>query len=288
MVTETTELAPIAQGQAPRITRESVQETRLGIELLQSMVKGILKRGIDFGRIPGTPADSLWEPGAMQIISAFNCYPGERRLLSLIDNAERLTVIVEVPLLSRAAQRVLATGIGAASTLETKYKYRWFNKADAWQMGYDEEALQALKQRQGRNETEYRIPNPEHSELLNTIIKMASKRAEVDAAESLPGVSSVLREMFNPQAPAREAPGRARAPNTETQSGLPYTYTHFWGDVRKLGIDQTKAHELLNVASLKDWEASNPGKALKDALAEVREKLLWEKNEGSPESLFNR
>jgi len=276
MVIESAELAPMAQGQAPRITRESVEETKVGIGLLQSMVKGILKKGIDFGRIPGTPSDTLFEPGAMQIISAFNCYAGERRILSLVDNAERLTVILEVPLLSRSTQKVLATGIGAASTLETKYKYRWFNKADAWQMGYDEEALQSLKQRQGRNETEYRIPNPEQSELLNTIIKMASKRAEVDAADSLPGVASVLREMFNPQSyqgkePQRGNPGPA---------SLPYTYTHFWGDVRKLGIDQTKAHELLNVASVKDWEIANPGKTLKDALAEVRETLLWERNGG--------
>lgn len=280
MITETTELAPLSQGQGLRITKENIEETRVGIQLLQGMVKGILKKGIDFGRIPGTPSDTLYEPGAMQIISAFNCYPGERRLLSLIDNTERLSVIVEVPLISRHSQKVLATGVGAASTLETKYKYRWYSEAEAKQMGY-EDSLANLKQRNGRgNDIEYRIPNPEHSELLNTILKMASKRAEVDAAESLPGVSSVLRELFS-GAPA--AQGQRANPGAST---LPYTYNHFWGDIRKLGIDQTKAHELLNVGSIKDWLDANQGKGLKDALAEVREKLLWEKNEGAPEPLF--
>lgn len=286
---ESTDLAPVStQPQGLRVTKESVQDRRIELDLLQSMVKGILKKGTDFGRIPGTPADSLWEPGAMQIISAFNCYPGQRRILQLKDESDKLVVIVEVPVISRTTQEVMATGVGAASTLETKYKYRWFNKADARQMGYDDTALASLKQRDGKGgNVEYRVPNPEHGELLNTILKMASKRAEVDAAESLPGVASVLRQMFSePQhgrpgaerSEQRADPRREQA-SSDNNGNITYTFTHFWGDVRKLGIDQTKAHELLNVASVKDWLVANPGKTLKDALATVREKLLWEQNE---------
>jgi hypothetical protein len=293
MVTDAPESTDIATVQTQptglRVTKESVQDRRLELDLLQSMVRGVLKKGIDFGRIPGTPADSLWEPGAMQIISAFNCYPGQRRILQLKDDLDKLVVIVEVPVISRTTQEVMATGVGAASTLETKYKYRWFNEADAKQIGYDDTALAALKQRQGRNDaTEYRVPNPEHGELLNTILKMASKRAEVDAAESLPGVSSVLRQVFTePQHTRNEAKDytkREPVQDANTQAGT-YNFTNFWGDIRKLGIDQTKAHELLDVASVKDWLVTNTGKTLKDALAAVREKLLWEKGE-TPELPF--
>lgn len=295
MVTEaqeqSTDLAPVqVQPQGLRVTKESIQERRVELDLLQSMVRGVLRKGTDYGRIPGTPADSLWEPGAMQIISAFNCYPGQRRILSLKDDMDKLVVIVEVPVLSRASQEIMSTGVGAASTLETKYKYRWFSEKDAKQLGYDDAALSTLKQKEGRNgETEYRIPNPEHGELLNTILKMASKRAEVDAAESLPGVSSVLRQMFSAPEQGRGealrgAAGREQAP-VAPNGTTTYTFSAFWGDVRKLGIDQTKAHELLNVASVKDWLVANPGKTLKDALTTVREALLWEKNE-APDPLF--
>ena len=290
MVTDAPESTEITttqpQSNGLRITKEGVQETRLQIELLQSMVRSVLRKGTDFGRIPGTPADSLWEPGAMQIISAFNCYPGQRRILSLKDEPDKLVVIVEVPVISRTTQEVMATGVGAASTLETKYKYRWFNERDAKQLGYDDAALAALKQKEGRGgEIEYRVPNPEHGELLNTILKMASKRAEVDAAESLPGVASVLRQMFTEPQHTSNQSRREPIQDTNTQPGS-YNFTNFWGDVRKLGIDQTKAHELLNVASIKDWLAANPGKTLKDALATVREKLLWEQNEAPTPSLF--
>ena len=48
----------------PRVTPESIQETTQSIALLQGMVRDILVRGVDYGRIPGTPQDSLWDPGA--------------------------------------------------------------------------------------------------------------------------------------------------------------------------------------------------------------------------------
>lgn len=243
---------------APRITPETIQETMQSIALLQGMVKDLLIRGVDYGRIPGTPQDSLWDPGASQIINAFNCYPGERRMLKLDDSTEKIVVCVEVPLISRTTGLTVGTGVGAASTLETKYKYRWVD--DPLQWGYDETATKTFKTKQGRDDegdetTLYRIPNPEHSELLNTILKMASKRAEVDGAESLPGVSSVLRQIFSGKKGAR---GEYEGP----------VWPRFWGEVRRLGMTDQEAHTKLGVASMKDWLGK--GRSLDQALAILR------------------
>jgi hypothetical protein len=253
---------------APRITPEAIQETMRSIALLQGMVKDLLIRGVDYGRIPGTPQDSLWDPGASQIISAFNCYPGERRMLKFEDNEEKIVVCVEVPIVSRATGQVVGTGVGAASTLETKYKYRWVPNPQEW--GYDETAIKTFKTKRGRDDegTEtmlYRIPNPEHSELLNTIIKIASKRAEVDAAESLPGVSSVLRQIFSGRKVAR---GEYESP----------VWQRFWGEVRRLGYTDQEAHAKLGVLSMKDWLGK--GHSLDEALDILRGK----ETEGSGES----
>jgi hypothetical protein len=256
----TTELAKKEEARvpAPRITPEAIQETMQSIALLQGMVKDLLIRGIDYGRIPGTPQDSLWDPGASQIISAFNCYPGERRMLKLEDSTEKIVVCIEVPIISRATGQVVSTGIGAASTLETKYKYRWVPNPPEW--GYDEAAIKTFKTKRGKddegNETMlYRIPNPEYSELLNTIIKMSSKRAEVDAAESLPGVSSVLRQIFSGRKVAR---GEYEGP----------VWQRFWGEVRRLGLTDQEAHAKLGVTSMKDWLSK--GHSLDEALNILR------------------
>lgn len=245
----------------PRITPETIHETMQSIALLQGMVKDILIRGIDYGRIPGTPQDSLWDPGASQIIGSFNCYPGQRRILKLEDSDQKIVALIEVPIISRATGQEVGTGIGAASTLETKYKYRWVPNPQEW--GYDEATLKTFKTKRGRdddgNETIlYRIPNPEHSELLNTIVKMASKRAEVDAAESLPGVSSVLRQIFSGKKVTRNEKGEYEGP----------VWQRFWGEVRRLGLTDKEAHIKLGVISMKDWLAK--GRSLGEALNILR------------------
>ena len=236
----------------PSVSAEMVADTKEQIALLQGMVRDILQRGIDYGRIPGTPSDSLWDPGASLIINAFNGRVGQRRILSLRDDEERISVVMEIPIISRATSQEIASGIGAASTMETKYKYRWTDSLEEW--GYTEDLARALRLRTRVRDrkTEWRIPNPEYSELLNTLVKMASKRAEVDAAESLPGAASVLRELFQGQAPQR------------AQEEMSPEWTRFWGKVRQLGLTQEQAHQRLRVRSMKDWLAQ--GKTLDNAI----------------------
>ncbi len=260
-----------------------VQETTKSIALLQDMTKSLLKRGRDFGRTPGTASDGLWDPGASLIIAGFNCYVGQRRVLRLVDEEDKISVIVEVPIISRQTGKEVGTGVGAASTLETKYKYRWLYPAELKEAGYTEEQIAGLKtdkKHQGR----YRTDNPEHGELLNTLVKQASKRAEVDAAEALPGVASVLREMFNPEKQdAQRRPPDGSQPATDNRppdAGPPGAesetegedWTGFWGETRRLGCADAKAvHDKLQVGSIKDdWLAK--GKTLKQALEILRGK----------------
>lgn len=245
------------------VSPQSIQETMQSIALLQNMVRNVLVRGIDYGHIPGTQGDSLWEPGSSRIIGSFHCYCGRRRIIKIEDSAEKIVVCVEVPIISRNLQVEVASGIGAASTLETKYKYRWVSEPQEW--GYDEEAVKTLRTKKGKEEgknvTLYRIPNPEHSELLNTIVKMASKRAEVDAAESLPGVSSVLRQMFSlTQKTQEQYPGPR--------------WQRFWGEVTKLGYTRDEVHTKFRVPSMHDWLAK--GRSLDEALDILR-------SDGSPD-----
>lgn len=242
----------IDKPQTPQVTPENIQETIQSIALLQDMVRNTLVRDIDYGRIPGTPQDSLWDPGASMIIGSFNCYCGQRRILKLEDGDSKIATCIEVPIISQKLQQEVGSGIGAASTLETKYKYRWVANPKDW--GYDEAAINTFKTKRGkeygRETTLYRIPNPEHSELLNTIVKMASKRAEVDAAEALPGVSSVLRQIFSGKALKQDR----KAPQDDYNSPR---WQRFWGEVTRLGYTEAEAHSKIGVRSMHDWLAEN-------------------------------
>ena len=111
----------------PQVSPLAIQERKEQISLLQGMVRDLLIHGVDY---PGTPQDSLWDPGASQIIGAFNCFPGERRILKFEDTGEKISICVEVPIISRETNLVVTIGIGAASTLESKYKYRFVDNPE--------------------------------------------------------------------------------------------------------------------------------------------------------------
>lgn len=252
----------------PQVTPESIQETVQSIALLQGMVRETLIRDIDYGRIPGTPQDSLWDPGASMIIGSFSCYCGHRRIINLEDSDGKIAVCLEVPVISRKLQQEVGSGVGAASTLETKYKYRWVANPKEW--GYDEAAVATFKTKKGRENGRetmlYRIPNPEHSELLNTIIKMASKRAEVDAAEALPGVSSVLRQIFSGKTPRQDR--KAPEGTEDSQWEASPRWQRFWGEVTRLGYTQQEAYRKLGVHTMHEWLGNDH--TLADALATLR------------------
>lgn len=256
------ELTTVEEQPKPvRISPEAIKDTAVAIALLQTMVKETLVRDIDYGRIPGTLQDSLYDPGASAIVGSFSCYFGERRIIKLEDSAEKIVVCIEVPIISRTTQQTVGSGIGAASTLETKYKYRWVSNPKEW--GYDEGAIKTFKTKPGKDAAslEYRIPNPEHSELLNTIVKMASKRAEVDAAAGLPGVASVLRHIFSGK-PFR----KGKAPPEEEYTGP--RWQNFWGEARRLGLTDQETHARLGVTSMRDWLKS--GRSLDEAVDILR------------------
>jgi hypothetical protein len=259
-----------AEPQPLMVSPRYIEDTKRSLALLQDMVRQVLVDGRDYGHVEGVPGKFLWDPGASQIIGSFNCFAGHRRVLSLIDDGVKLAIVLEVPLIQRGSLQEVGSGIGASSTMEVKHRYRWVTNPGDW--GYEGEAVKTLKTRQkdgGR--TEYRIPNPEHDELLNVVAKQASKRAEVDAAEALPGVASVLREMFNT--------GGARNYPDETSP----KWQRFWSAARAMMPDivdcRFETHKLLGVKSMQDWVKG--GKSLDDALKVMAEKL-GKKTAGQP------
>jgi len=111
-----------------------------------------------------------------------------------------------------------------------------------------------LKFKKGKG---WRIPNPEVVDLGNTILKMAAKRAEVDAAQSLPGVGSALRKLFE----GKEGKKQPEPPNWKA----------FWNEVRALELAEEQMHQMLGVDSMKDW--LNQGRTLNQAIEVLARKI---------------
>lgn len=225
---------------------ETIKET---ISQAEKLVSSVLEPEIDYGIHPGTDSMALKDSGGSKIANAFNCYP-EHTILHVREDDEVISYLIQAKLINRASGKVVAIGVGACSTMESKYAYRWVTNPEDY--GHDKSSLKHDK-RKGK----WRIPNPETEDLGNTILKMASKRAEIDATQSLPGVGSALRKLF--MGKGKKLP--SEKPNWQT----------FWGEVSALGLSEDDVHQLLGIKSMKDWLSK--GKSLNDAVRTLAQKL---------------
>ncbi|GAI06146.1 unnamed protein product, partial [marine sediment metagenome] len=155
------------------------------------------------GIIPGVARDFLWDSGAQKIMAAFNCYP-RYTMLKSEETPTGISITMECSLISRQNRSVVGTGVGACSTRETKYKYRWVVNPDDWGV-----PTKGLKRRQ---DGKYQVPNPELGDLVNTMVKMAAKRADIDAVQSLPGVAAALHKLFHGLPSTKPKPASHKEP----------------------------------------------------------------------------
>ncbi len=118
-------------GQALAVSPQYVESTVRSLALLRELVHEVLVEGRDYGSVPGIP-DFLWDPGASTIIASFNCHAGQRRILSFINDGQRLSVVLEVPIIHNIAQVEVGSGIGASTVAETRHKYRYERNPEDW------------------------------------------------------------------------------------------------------------------------------------------------------------
>lgn len=166
-------------------------------------VKTIMKEGKDFGAVPGTDKPTLLKPGAEKLSSLFNLYPVFRPTDKLLDWENGLFFYqYEASLVHRQTGEIWGTGLGSCNSRESKYQYRKGERAcptcgkaaiikgkqeygGGW-ICFAKKGGCGAKFKDGdqaiESQTTGRIINPDIPDLVNTIDKMAQKRALVAAA----------------------------------------------------------------------------------------------------------
>ncbi len=250
MAEETKDIAVMETTPAAlELSEQAIATVKHNIQLCERLVKEVLEKDIDWGTIPGVSQPFLWDSGAAKIMSAFNCY-ADYKVIDATIRTPHIRYTITSQLINRSSQQIIATGIGAASTKEVKHRYRWVE--DPEKEGI---SRRGLKQ---RRDGKYRIPNPDTEDLLNTIAKMAAKRADVDAAQSLPGVAATLRKLFiSPLSREQKASVAQERPGVGGVIPSPlkdeeHNWSWFWSKIKLLNITPQEAHDILAVNSIKD------------------------------------
>jgi len=162
----------------------SPAEAMRRLQQLQAFVQEVMKEDIDFGVIPGTDKPTLLQPGAQKLCEIYGFSQSFQDVRAVEDWDKPLFHYeVRCVLTSRSDGGFIGDGIGSCNSKEKRYAGRW---------AFDNEippglAKATLKRREGKSKkngrpyTQFFIPNDDIFSLVNTIKKMACKRALVMA-----------------------------------------------------------------------------------------------------------
>jgi hypothetical protein len=224
-----------------RGTPATALEIRQQVNLIQSVMKAVMKENVHYGKIPGCPQPSLWKPGAEKILSTFR--------IAVTPEVDDLSTPDECRYRVKAVGTTpngihVGTGIGECSSSEEKYRWRRavcdeeFTETDdsrkraVWKKGKDKPyQLQQIR------------TNP--ADMANTVLKMAKKRALVDMCLTTTAASDVFTQDIEDLPEGMEVDSKPepvkqpqRASETKTQAPAP-TENLAPPDELALGIEAT-------------------------------------------------
>lgn len=183
------------------------------VTAIMDAMKGVMVSDLHYGVIPGTGSKpTLLKPGAEVICMMFRLIPTfEETRVDLPNNhvEYRIKCALMTPNGMLAGQ-----GSGSCSTLESKYRYRnearkcpscgkeaiikgkaeygggWlcFKKKDGCGAKFDENDSAITEQVAGK------IENPDIADVYNTVLKMAQKRAQIDATLRTTAASGIFTQ----------------------------------------------------------------------------------------------
>jgi hypothetical protein len=223
----------------------SVQEAVARLRQFQEFVQAVMVDGIDYGKIPGTEKPTLLKPGAEKLCEIYGFAPH----VEVTNRVEDWTngffqYECKCTLVSKRTGTVVAEGIGSCNSREKRYSDRWVFGSDI-PAGVDKEQLQkrTFTGKNGKEYVKYLWKNEDIYTLVNTIQKMAKKRAMIDATLSATRSSGMftqdvedwvegeIREPAPKPQPAQPAPAPKAEPPTDELKALKTRWSAIWNEL---------------------------------------------------------
>ena len=220
-----------------RLTPVKVEEVKQQVTLIQELMGSVMHEGEHFGVIPGAKKPSLYKSGAEKLGFTFRLSPDFTVTVTDLLNGHR-DYMVHCTLTSIKNQTVWGRGVGSCSTMESKYRYRHGEPEDTgvpvpgkyWEARKADQAkAQELIGGKGfltkkNDEGQWRIfktsadkvENPDIADVYNTVLKMAKKRAHVDAILTALAASDIFTQDLEDKTEPEKAPEAEKPPKVES------------------------------------------------------------------------
>ena len=205
--------------------------------MMVEFVRKAMTDGKDYGKIPGSDKPTLLKPGAEKLTSLFDLYPLFEPVQAVADfDAGLFFYQYRCSMVHRKTGETWGTGLGSCNSKESKYRYRYISTTQKPSKP-EAEILKAKglgRWRKQGNEWVWmeRIENDQIFDLVNTIDKMAQKRALIAATLIACNASEFFTQdiedmgaVISPEivdAEYQEIPQQASAPAAEPLKAEPH------------------------------------------------------------------
>src|SRR6266436_3291290 len=214
---------------------QSIEALKARIQQIQRLMNDVLKKDVDYGIIPNMPKGTkpcLLKPGSEQILAMFRL--AVEPIVEDLSTEDCFRYRITVRLTDSRTEAFLGSGVGEASTDDTKYKWkRTYSQKEYEAMPPDRRRSKWISYRDDHGqpqEVEQFMIRQEPADLANTVLKMAKKRAQIDAKLTVTGASSmfeqdsfdeddVAREEAPVQTQRRGRPAKAQAKQEDVKCG---------------------------------------------------------------------
>lgn len=169
-------------------------EVRAQVNLIQEVMQSVMKDGTHFGKIPGAgDKPTLFKAGAEKLASTFRL--AVEPIVEELSHGDEFRVRVIARITEMGTERFLGSGVGEASSNESKYMWRAavcpeeyeatpeHMRREKWNKPYGNGKPWAQKQ-----------VRMNVADVANTVLKMAKKRAMVDGILTVTGASDIFTQ----------------------------------------------------------------------------------------------
>ncbi|CAB1242458.1 conserved hypothetical protein [Clostridiaceae bacterium BL-3] len=167
-----------------------VRNTLGKIAQFQSIIQRTLKNGHDYGEIGGVTKPTLLKPGAEKILMLMGL-TSEYDIVEKIEDYDKGVFAYTIKCILRKNGQKITEGVGSCNSKEDKYRYRWVREDDL-PVGIDKDTVKSKTDNYGH--TKYKIENDDICSQANTILKMAKKRAQIDATLTVASLSEIFTQ----------------------------------------------------------------------------------------------
>lgn len=193
---------------AERAERLTASQIRADVNLIQEVMKAVMTDKVHYGTVPGCgDKPTLLKPGAEKIAATFRL--AIEPIVEDLSLSDEIRYRVKARVVHQVSGNFLGSGIGEASTNEDKYKWRKAVSQAEW----DATTEDRKRLKFARDYTVQQIrTNP--SDVANTVLKMAKKRALIDAVLTITGASDIFTQDIEdmPEEIANDVAGTTATP----------------------------------------------------------------------------